>query len=97
MENIMDASDLYKAWLHFNGKMGVWEFTPDKKFGRLIHKTRYGNIYGIFQGDAMAPFWIARMESSGNAGTPISKKLRMIEFGHGGEYHFPKKKIRDNQ
>lgn len=84
--------DIYKAWLHFKGKAAVWEFVPNPKYNRLIHITRYGNIYGIFQGaNLLKPFWIGRF--SDNFWGTIEGKLRVkkIEFGNGGEYIFPRK------
>jgi hypothetical protein len=81
-----------RAWLHRKHK-NTWLFEPSQIHGRLVHCTKYGNTYAIFDGMAGGkPFWIGQLVEHGGKKywCTVEKELRAvsIEFEGAGRYSF---------
>lgn len=80
----------HKAWLHRRDGY-CWEFEANEGTnGLLCHRTRYGNVYAIFEGVGCGkPFWVGRLHDQSWFTCEGVLGARKIEFENGGEYHFP--------
>lgn len=83
---------IMRAWLHRKNK-STWMFEPCKIHRKLVHRTKYGKTYAIFDGMADGkPFWIGQLvEQDGKKyWCTVEKELRAIniEFEGAGRYSF---------
>lgn len=86
--------EMTKAWLHFMGKVRVWEFAWEHEAQAFCHTTRRGNEYRIIFEPPFAfkPIWIGRVSPGGKHLYTVERQLRAsdIEFENGGRWVFPK-------